>query len=179
MASDEGIEAAIVDPEADPEVKEEAGVPSPSAEAESTIVEPDAEDLDPSSPGVEEEEEEEEPPPSRPPHPRAPSEEVARVAESLDSALARCADIVSFLSAVLRHNLDATGAHLAVHRDAADEAYASARTAVGMSHGLVEACMQVGSDGRALVAATRERVARVRRQVDTVDALITKSGILS
>ena len=47
-----------------------------------------------------------------------------------------------------------------------------------MTHGLVESCMQVSQDGTALVEGTKAKIERIRKQIDRLDALASKAGLV-
>ena len=87
-------------------------------------------------------------------------------------------DLVAVLREMLAHNLEQTRNHLVLHDDASGECGESARVAVAMTHGLVESCMQVSQDGTALVEGTKAKIERIRKQIDRLDALASKAGLV-
>ena len=87
-------------------------------------------------------------------------------------------DLVKVLKELLSVNLDRSGRFLLLHNEAGEEVGESARVAVGMTHGLVEACMQVSEDGNKMVEETKKKIEAIKKQVDLLESQITKSGIL-
>ncbi len=87
-------------------------------------------------------------------------------------------DLVSTLREMLSSQLSQTSQFLLVHRDAGEDVGESAREAVGMTHGLVDACMQVTQDGQQLVQDTAAKIETIRKQVDLMEAQLAKAGIL-
>ena len=75
-------------------------------------------------------------------------------------------------------NLETTTRFLRLHDDASAEVGESARVAVGMTHGLVESCMQISQDGLLLVQQTKARIESIKKLVDQLDQLATKAGLI-
>ena len=82
------------------------------------------------------------------------------------------------LREMLSVNLETTGRFLLLHDDASEEVGESARVAVAMTHGLVEACMQVSQDGARLVEETKTKIEEIKESIVTMESLLTKAGIV-
>ena len=87
-------------------------------------------------------------------------------------------DLVTALREMLSVNLETTGRFLLLHDDASEEVGESARVAVAMTHGLVEACMQVSQDGARLVEETKTKIEEIKESIVTMESLLTKAGIV-
>ncbi|QDZ25370.1 hypothetical protein HOP50_17g79140 [Chloropicon primus] len=101
-------------------------------------------------------------------------EVVRLVNERMDQALEQTTDLVTVLREMLSVNLETTAKFLMIHDDSSGEVGESARVAVGMTHGLVEACMQVSQDGALLVEETKSKIEGIRKQVDQLESIVNK-----
>jgi len=103
---------------------------------------------------------------------------VQKVDKQLEHALDRTFELVEVLTSILSHNVVSTESHLRLHSHATGELGESAKVAVSMTHGLIEECMQARVDGLALIDKTKTKVERIKKQVDQIETLLTRSKII-